>query len=449
MTRKMGTLPFSQGALEDVFTVMDLVQQLAAASRRRSTWAAAGVAVLSLLLPALAASGGEGPQPRAVLLDGTPLAARLAQIDDDWTIHFDADSGRRTVAAADLVRWGEYADTCRLMQIMLADGSLLVAQLAELADEKLVVDGEACGRLELPLARVRGVIVDPPPSAAARDRLWDQIAAAQGVEDQLILKNGDVLRGILKSVQQRDGTVISGTLVTTFAVEGRDVSVAENRVAAMIFNPSLVAPAAKPAFYVLAGFRDGSLLKVAQVAAAGSWVRWTLVGGVTLELDPLALPAELSLLQPLGDQLAYLSDLPPLGYKHIAYLQTTWPLGRDRSVTDQRLRHGGCTYPKGLGMHSASRVAYRLDGRWRRFQAELALDDTAGHRGSVVFRVFLGDEADRWQLAYESPVVRGGQPAVPISVDLGSAQAIALIVDFADYGDVLDRTAWLNARLVE
>jgi hypothetical protein len=411
----------------------------------RAGFAAACLTALACL--AVRTAHSQQPPPRAVLLDGGGFAAHVARIDADWTVEFETDAAPRTVAAKDLVRWGEYADSFQLMQVILADGSLLVAQMAHLADEKLVVDGESCGRLEIPLARVRGVIIDPPPSAAARDRLWEQIAAAQGVEDQLILKNGDVLRGVLKTVQQRDETAISSSLLTTFAVEGRDVTVPESRILAMIFNPGLVDPAAKPPFSLLIGFRDGSLLNVAQVSAAGPLLRWTLAGAVTLELDPLALRTALTLLQPIGDHIAYVSDLPPLGYKHIPYFETAWPLGRDRSATGQRLRHGGSTYAKGLGMHSASRVAYRLDGRWRRFEAELALDDTAGRQGSVVFRVFLGDEADQWQRVYESPVVRGGEQAVPISIEIGAAQAIALIVDFADYGDVLDRAAWLNARL--
>jgi hypothetical protein len=418
-------------------------------SRVVSTGIVVGVVVSATLCLAAQAAHGEPPSLRAVRLGGEPFAARVAQIDADWTIHFETDAASQVLAAKDLVRWGEYADSFRLMQVVLADGSLLVAQIAQLADERLAVDGEMCGRLEIPLARVRGVIVDPPPSPAARDRLWEQLAAVQGVEDQLILKNGDVLRGVLKTVQQRDETALSGSLVTTFAVQGRDVTIPESRISAMIFNPALVDAVAKPAFCVLTGFRDGSLLRVVQVAAAEPLLRLTLAGGVTVELDPLALQSDLTLLQPLGERITYLSDLPPLSYKHIPYLQTTWPLGRDRSVTDQRLRHGGATYIKGLGMHSASRVAYRLDNRWRRFEAELALDDTAGRQGSVVFRVFLGDDADRWQRAYESPVVRGGEPPLPMAVELGAARAIALIVDFADHGDVLDRAAWLNARLIE
>jgi hypothetical protein len=429
-----------------------LVARLETRSRtpRRLTFSGLVASLTLVLLSAQAALAQVPPAlARAVPLDGEAILARVERIDDDWTVQFQTADAPRAVAARDLQRWGQYADTFRLMQIVLADGSLLVAQVARIAEDKLVVDGELCGRLEIPLARVRGLIADPPPAAADRDRLLEQIVAAQGVEDQLLLKSGDVLRGVLKTVQAQGGPAETGPLVMTFAVEGRDFSVPENKTLAIVFNPALTEPTAKPGFSCLAGFRDGSLLNVAQVSSAGAFQRLTLAGAVTLELDPEFWRSDLVLLQPLSDRVMYLSDLPPLGYKHIPYLETTWPLGRDRSVTGERLRHGGSTYPKGLGMHSASRAAYRLDGRWRRFEAELALDDTAGRRGSVVFRVFLGDEADKWKRAYESPVVRGGDPAMPISVELGDSQAIALIVDFADHGDVLDRAAWLNARLIK
>ncbi len=414
--------------------------------------AAAGL-VTGLALVLLAAQAAMGQVPPAtslaVPLDGDAFSARVERIADDWTVQFQTAAAPRAVAARDLQRWGQYADTFRLTQFVLADGSLLVAQLARIAEDKLIVDGELCGRLEIPLARARGLIVDPPPSAADRDRLLEQIAVAQGVEDQLLLKNGDVLRGVLKTVQARGGPADPGPLFVTFAVEGRDFLIPENKTLAIIFNPALTMQTAQPAFSCLAGFRDGSLLNVAQVSSGGALQRLTLAGAVTLELDPEFLRSDLVLLQPLSDRVVYLSDLAPLGYKHIPYLETAWPLGRDRSATGERLRHGGHTYAKGLAMHSASRAAYRLDGRWRRFEAELVLDASAGRQGSVVFRVFLGGEAEPWKRAYESPVVRGGDPAVPISVELGNSPAIALIVDFADDGDVLDRAAWLDARLIK
>ena len=50
--------------------------------------------------------------------------------------------------------------------------------------------------------------------------------------------------------------------------------------------------------------------------------------------------------------------------------------------------------------------------------------------------------------AWLTDVVRGGQPPVPLSVDLKGAKRISLLVDFADRGDELDHADWLDARLV-
>jgi hypothetical protein len=145
----------------------------------------------------------------------------------------------------------------------------------------------------------------------------------------------------------------------------------------------------------------------------------------------------------------YLSDLKPIGYLHVPFLDMTWPLGIDRNVLGGQLRSGGKVYFKGLGMHSTARVAYDLPHSVRAFQAELAVDDCAGLNGSVVFSVYLHDGRDDWKLAFQSEIVRGGQQTVPISVDVAGAKRIALIVDFADQGDVLDYADWLSARFVK
>jgi hypothetical protein len=103
-------------------------------------------------------------------------------------------------------------------------------------------------------------------------------------------------------------------------------------------------------------------------------------------------------------------------------------------------------------MHSTSRVTYDLDGRDRTFLAELALDQQCGVGGSVTFQVFLQRRLDGspepWTVAYESPIVRGGQKPLAISLDVSHATRLALIVGFADRGDQLDYANWLNARLL-
>jgi hypothetical protein len=72
----------------------------------------------------------------------------------------------------------------------------------------------------------------------------------------------------------------------------------------------------------------------------------------------------------------------------------------------------------------------------------LGIDDSTSTRGSVQFRVLV-DGRER----YTSPIIRGGQLPVPISVDIHGAGKLELVVDYADHADVLDHADWLNARL--
>jgi hypothetical protein len=139
--------------------------------------------------------------------------------------------------------------------------------------------------------------------------------------------------------------------------------------------------------------------------------------------------------------------LTPTDYRHVPYLTIEWPFRPDRSVAGGPLFVADARYLKGLGMHSAARLTYALDGKWRRFEAAAAIDDSAGRRGSVAFGVHLL-RGGQWQAAYASPPVRGGERPIDVSVDLAGADGLTLTVDFADRGDELDHADWLDARLV-
>ncbi len=94
-------------------------------------------------------------------------------------------------------------------------------------------------------------------------------------------------------------------------------------------------------------------------------------------------------------------------------------------------------------MHSASRLTYLIEGRYGRFDAQLAVDDAAAGQGSVRFRVFLDGDPE-----FTSPTLRGGDPPLPISIDVSNANRIDLVVDFADRADQCDHADWLDARFV-
>ena len=146
--------------------------------------------------------------------------------------------------------------------------------------------------------------------------------------------------------------------------------------------------------------------------------------------------------------MQWLANVEPLGYKHIPFLSVNRSYGVDANVLGMRLRSNDAVMPRGIGMPSASRLAYDVAG-FRRFEAEIAIDNAAELAGSVVFKVLLERSPNEWSPAYESPVVRGGDGPIAVSVDLAGAARMALIVDFADRGDACDYANWLHARLTK
>ena len=384
-----------------------------------------------------------------VPVDGEPFAGRFAAIDAQWKVTFETNDQTRVLAAEDLVYWGAYRDVYRGTQILMVDDSLLCAEVVQIDQDSLVCESLLWGRTEIPIARIRGVVFDEPVDSLLRDRLFHRVQTAKNTSDQLILGDGQVVSGGLLGMRDRRGRGGVQETVLQFSAEGRELNISLDRVVAAVFNPALAELPKKAARRMLMGFDDGSLLKVTSIGQSESTVQLGLACGVRLEVDSVAVTESLRFLFSSSDRVRYISDLPEVKYKQIPFLDVSWPLARDRSTTGGRLRSAGRVYLKGLGMHSASTVAFSLNEPYRRFQAEVAIDDRSGLLGSVVFRVFLYDRSGKRTRAFESPVVRGGDAPIGVRVDLSGARAVALVVDFSERGDVLDHAHWLNARLIK
>ncbi|HID77744.1 MAG TPA: hypothetical protein EYP56_17330 [Planctomycetaceae bacterium] len=368
--------------------------------------------------------------PMAVPATGEPFAAEIVSIGPSWQIAFRAGDQLRKVAAAELAWWGSFRESAHRGHLILADGGLLAATLLEADQDIVVADAGRFGLVRLPWDFVAAAVLLPPAVRHERDRLLGRILTASTRHDQVILANGDELAG-------RVAVIRDDKLQLETDVGAVDVSL--HRIRAVIFDPGLLRRLDDRPLRALVGLADGSRLVARRLVAADQTLTITLADGSRWE-RPLD---QLVGLQVLGGKVVYLSDLEPVGYRHLPYLELRWPYRRDRHVADGLLRAGGRLYLKGLGMHSASRLSYQLDGQYQRFQAEVAIDDSAEGGGSVRFAVSVDG-----QLKYTSPVVRGHMPPVPVSVDVRGAQRLDLVVDFADRGDVLDRADWLNARLV-
>lgn len=401
------------------------------------------LARLFLLLLTLTAPAGAAEEALlAVLADGEPFRARLTAVEPDWKLRFGEGAAARTLAAADLVMWGVPLEPQQGSEVVLAGGGLLVAESVQIADERLNIVSATVGKASLPLELISGIVLRPPSDRALHDQLLARLASPGGETDRVLLDNGDELTGTIAGMT----TDPTGAHTLTLKTEagGAETSIAGERLVAIVFNPTLVDKPRASGLRALVGLRDGSSLTVLAMSTDAAMTKLTLAGGIELHTATTAIAA----LQPLDGRVVYLSDLQPASYRHIPYLQLAWPYHADRSATGAALRAGGQRAWKGLGMHSPARITYDLDQSYRRFAAELAVDDETGGGGSVVFRVFIDDGSGNWTEKAASETVRGGQKPITISADLSGAKRISLLVDYSDRGDELDHADWLNARLI-
>jgi alpha-galactosidase len=116
----------------------------------------------------------------------------------------------------------------------------------------------------------------------------------------------------------------------------------------------------------------------------------------------------------------------------------------DKSIEKKPLTIAGQTYARGIGMHATGTLYIDLAGRAEAFRAKVGVDDevTAG-QGSVVFKL-VGDG----RVLFDSGVMKGGQPAKPVDVNLKGVNTLLLLV--GDAGDNInyDHGDWAEAVIV-
>ena len=389
--------------------------------------------------------------PRGVPAAGEPFHAELTGVTADWQLTFSIGGKQHAMPAADLVCWGRCPEQGRGEALVLADGSLVMADIVAADKERLTANSEVLGTLKLPLESLAGLVFQMPSQPADRDKLLDRLARATGDADRLLLHNGDELAGLLTGIADD---------VAKLDTDVGPVEIKLERAAALILNPTLKhKPPKSGPFQVWAGLSDGSRLLCTRLLMDRQSLRMTAFGQAFT-----APSAAIVFLQPLGGRAVYLSDRKPAEYQQTSYLDLSWPYQIDRNVTGGQLRSGGRLYLKGLGVHSAARLVYsisplplgegqgvRAEGQGvraasvpTRFEADVGIDDSTGGRGSVQFRVLVDGKEK-----FTSPIVRGGDSPLPVSVDVTGAEKLELVVDYADRGDVLDHADWLNARLVQ
>ncbi len=121
-----------------------------------------------------------------------------------------------------------------------------------------------------------------------------------------------------------------------------------------------------------------------------------------------------------------------------------YPFQRDRTVSGNFLVAGGRTHGKGLGVHSRSRLSFRVPAGFSRFYCLVAVDDevkSLALRADVDVKVLSGD---RELFAFQG--LGSGDAVVDIGVlEVSPGDLITLEVDYGKGMGLADRVDWLSA----
>ncbi len=134
----------------------------------------------------------------------------------------------------------------------------------------------------------------------------------------------------------------------------------------------------------------------------------------------------------------------PLGALDLAKMSVGWGEPQvDRNIVGGTMSIGGRAFSRGVGSHAPSVMHVELDGRAERFTASVGVDDETEGRGSVRFQVY-GDG----KRLFDSGVMRGGEEAKQVDVELGGVEHLMLLATDAGDDRHYDHADWAEATLV-
>jgi hypothetical protein len=299
---------------------------------------------------------------------------------------------------------------------------------AGMLDQGLVLqDGEVLGGV------VRSVQADQLVFAAdqlgavtlplARAQLL--VLAAQPLTALGTLPGAGAEAGIFQGAVLGNGDQVAGTLafVNDQAVginNGRRIVEIARARAAQVRLARVAAPAAAAGALQRLRLVGGDLLAGKVTILDGERCELATSWGGTVKI-PAALIAAL---WSEGGPLTALGTLAPQAAEQTGEFDEAFPYRVDRAVDGGQLRIGAARAERGLGCHARSVLTWQLDGGRSALVAELGVDGAVGARGAAVFRIVVDGKPLRELQA------RGGQAAQVVAVPLAGAKSLQLIVDF-------------------
>jgi hypothetical protein len=399
---------------------------------RSAACAAPSVLALGLLLVCFAVCAADADPPPSFTLNtasGKSLKGPLRELGSGWSVRL-GDGRADGADVVSLRRDGAALPPGPVREhVVFANGDRLAGRVPGLEGERLSFQ---FGREPMPLPlSALSVVWLAAPEGAEPDRLLRRLLGETRRRDLVLLRNGDAVEGVVNGLDAR---------ALRLDVNRKELTIERGKVAVIALNTELTRALKPKAAYGLLVLRDGTRLSLASAGCADG----KTLTGETLFKSPVSFPVEdVVALSVQGGAAVPLSELKANKFEHTPYLGCSWPYVLDGSVDRRDLRLAGSTYDRGIGMHTASRLSYDLDGRYRRFEALVGLDDTSGRGGSTHVRVLVDGRpgADREFFGRGEPFA--------VRVDVTGARELTLVADFGERGGVQGHVDWADARLIK
>jgi len=353
----------------------------------------------------------------------TPPAVRLLLADPLQT-QWETDDGRRLrLPAGTILAWGRAPPPPVGPQLALVDGSLLAGEPLQWRPERVTVATPTLGMIEIPAAMVAG---------------WS--------------RHGPVAAAATTIPPRRDGFAAGAGEATGLRLVLANAGPVVNLPFSRIITIDAARAARLPAGRWLVGLADGSRLVATAIEAVDGG--YTIEAGFGNDRPPrLRCPSgAVTGLIAVGGRvlpLAILEPASPASFEQSESPGSPWPATRGRSLVGGENRLRGEPAFTGLGLHSAARIGFSLPQPATRLLSRVGIDDTAGQGGSVVVRVRVAAAAgEPLREVFASDVLRGDDDPLALDVDLGGAGFVELAVEPTADGTTLDRSLWLDPRVV-
>lgn len=400
-----------------------------------------------LLLGSWKACADSAPIPPLYVLQttrGDTIRGPLIRIDADGSVEMGGDKGGR-IAGRDVVTLRQektpLPPRTLAPQAIFANGDRLVGKALGLQGERLRFKPAIAPLQELlvPLSTLEGIWLAAPEGIDDPARFLTDWIHLRHRRDAVLLRNGDVVEGVLVAFGDRAG---QGRIARVH-VDKKDVDVDLAQVAALALagEKGRAPRTPRPSARIVAS--DGSRLRFGSITCDGGLLTGASPFGAELRI-PLR---DVVAVEPYQSGAVYLSDLAPRDYQYTPYFgEGTLPYTKDVSVAGSEIMLAGSAYDKGIGMRSQSRLTYDLKDGYRWFISIVGLDDRSGREGTVRIKILVDGKLSA---AVEDRELTARNGPRALRVDVGGAQELTLVVQYGRRGNVQGHVDWADARLIK